>query len=37
MADISILEQLNGNSRIGGYTPDNFSGDNVLAMEEKDD
>lgn len=37
MADISMLEQLNGNSRIGGFTPDNFSGDNVLAMEEKDD
>jgi hypothetical protein len=37
MADISMLEQLNGNSRLGIYTTDNFSGDNVLALEEKDD
>jgi hypothetical protein len=41
IADISMLEQLNNNSGGGSggnlFTPDAFSGDNTLAMEEKEE
>ena len=37
MADISILEQFNGNSTIGGSRPVKFSGDDILAIKKKDD